>query len=157
MRAVGKEAGKIVEEVRRQFKADSGLMAGTSKPDYATCVDITTKAALREMILPGSLAVVIPILVGVFLKAEAEAGLIMVGTIAGLLLATLMNNAGGAWDNAKKYIEMGNLGGKGSEAHKAAVTGDTVGDPFKDTVGPSLHVLVKLLGTLSLALVALFM
>ncbi len=157
MRAVGKAAGKIVEEVRRQFKADPGLMAGTSKPDYAACVDITTKAALREMIMPGLLAVVVPILVGVFLKAEAMAGLIMVGTIAGLLLATLMNNAGGAWDNAKKYIEMGNLGGKGSDAHKAAVTGDTVGDPFKDTVGPSLHVLVKLLGTLSLALVALFL
>ncbi len=157
MRAVGEAAGKIVEEVRRQFKADPGLMAGTSKPDYAACVDITTKAALREMVVPGLLAVIVPILVGVFLKAEAMAGLIMVGTIAGLLLATLMNNAGGAWDNAKKYIEMGNLGGKGSETHKAAVTGDTVGDPFKDTVGPSLHVLVKLLGTLSLALVALFM
>ncbi len=157
MRAVGKAAGKIVEEVRRQFKADPGLMAGTSKPDYAACVDITTKAALREMIAPGLLAVLVPILVGVFMKAEAEAGLIMVGTIAGILLATFMNNAGGAWDNAKKYIEMGNLGGKGSDAHKAAVTGDTVGDPFKDTAGPSLHVLVKLLGTLSLALVALFM
>lgn len=156
MRAVGRAAGKIVEEVRRQFKADPGLMKGTSKPDYAACVDITTKAALREMIMPGLLAVVVPILVGVFMKAEAEAGLIMVGTIAGILLATVMNNAGGAWDNAKKYIEMGNLGGKGSDAHKAAVTGDTVGDPFKDTAGPSLHVLVKLLGTLSLALVALF-
>lgn len=156
MSAVGKAAGKIVDEVRRQFKADPGIMAGTSKPDYAVCVDITTKAALKEMVLPGLLAVIVPILVGVFMKAEAEAGLIMVGTIAGVLLATLMNNAGGAWDNAKKYIEMGNLGGKGSDAHKAAVTGDTVGDPFKDTVGPSLHVLVKLLGTLSLALVALF-
>ena len=157
LKAVGKAAGKIVEEVRRQFKADPGLMTGASKPDYATCVDITTKAALKEMILPGVLAVAIPILIGVFMKAEALAGFIMVGTIAGILLATVMNNAGGAWDNAKKYIELGNLGGKGSEAHKAAVTGDTVGDPFKDTVGPSLHVLVKLLGTLSLALVALFM
>jgi len=156
MRAVGKTAGKVVEEVRRQFKADPGLMAGTSKPDYAACVDITTKAALKQMVLPGLLAVVVPIAVGVIMKAEAEAGLIMVGTIAGILLATVMNNAGGAWDNAKKYIEMGNLGGKGSDAHKAAVTGDTVGDPFKDTAGPSLHVLVKLLGTLSLALVALF-
>lgn len=156
MRAVGKTAGKVVEEVRRQFKANLGLMAGTSKPDYAACVDITTKASLKQMILPGLLAVLVPILVGVFLKAEAEAGLIMVGTIAGILLATVMNNAGGAWDNAKKYIEMGNLGGKGSDAHKAAVTGDTVGDPFKDTAGPSLHVLVKLLGTLSLALAALF-
>ena len=105
MRAVGKAAGKIVEEVRRQFKADPGLMAGTSKPDYAACVDITTKAALREMILPGLLAVMVPILVGVFLKAEAMAGLIMVGTIAGLLLATLMNNAGGAWDNAKNILK----------------------------------------------------
>ena len=157
MKAVGKAAGKIVEEVRRQFKADPGIMAGTSKPDYAVCVDITTKAALKEMVLPGLVAVFVPIFVGVTMKAEAEAGLIMVGTIAGILLATVMNNAGGAWDNAKKYIEMGNLGGKGGEAHKAAVTGDTVGDPFKDTVGPSLHVLVKLLGTLSLALVALFM
>ena len=156
MRAVGKAAGKIVEEVRRQFKADPGLMTGASKPDYAACVDITTKAALTEMILPGLLAVIVPILVGVFMKAEALAGFIMIGTIAGILLATFMNNAGGAWDNAKKYIEMGNLGGKGSDAHKAAVTGDTVGDPFKDTAGPSLHVLVKLLGTLSLALVALF-
>ncbi len=156
MSAVGKAAGKIVEEVRRQFKANSGIMSGASKPDYAACVDITTRAALREMVLPGILAVIIPIAVGVVMKAEAEAGLIMVGTITGILLATLMNNAGGAWDNAKKYIEMGNLGGKGSDAHKAAVTGDTVGDPFKDTVGPSLHVLVKLLGTLSLALVALF-
>jgi K(+)-stimulated pyrophosphate-energized sodium pump len=156
LKAVGKAAGKIVEEVRRQFKADPGLMAGTNKPDYATCVDITTKAALKEMILPGILAVAIPILIGIFMKAEALAGFIMVGTIAGILLATIMNNGGGAWDNAKKYIELGNLGGKGSEAHKAAVTGDTVGDPFKDTVGPSLHVLVKLLGTLSLALVALF-
>lgn len=156
MRAVGKAAGNIVDEVRRQFKADPGIMAGTSKPDYAACVDITTKAALKQMIMPGLLAVLVPIVVGVWLKAEAEAGLIMVGTIAGILLATVMNNAGGAWDNAKKYIELGNLGGKGSEAHKAAITGDTVGDPFKDTAGPSLHVLVKLLGTLSLALVALF-
>ncbi len=156
IRAVGKAASKIVEEVRRQFKADPGLMQGTSTPDYAKCVDITTKAALQQMILPGLLAVVIPIAVGVLFKAEAEAGLMMVATIVGVLLATVFNNSGGAWDNAKKYIETGHLGGKGSEAHKAAVTGDTVGDPFKDTAGPSLHVLVKLLGTLSLALVALF-
>jgi K(+)-stimulated pyrophosphate-energized sodium pump len=156
MKSVGRAAGKIVEEVRRQFKVEPKLMTGEVKPDYAACVDITTKAALREMIVPGVLAVVFPIAIGVFMKAEALAGFIMVGTIVGILLATVMNNAGGAWDNAKKYIEMGNLGGKGSDAHKAAVTGDTVGDPFKDTVGPSLHVLVKLLGTLSLALVALF-
>ncbi|MBI5733760.1 MAG: sodium-translocating pyrophosphatase [Candidatus Kerfeldbacteria bacterium] len=156
IRAVGKAASKIVEEVRRQFKEDPGLMQGTSTPDYARCVDITTKAALQQMILPGLLAVIIPIAVGVLFKAEAEAGLMMVATIVGVLLATVFNNSGGAWDNAKKYIETGHLGGKGSEAHKAAVTGDTVGDPFKDTAGPSLHVLVKLLGTLSLALVALF-
>jgi len=156
IRAVGKAAGKIVEEVRRQFKADSGLMAGTSTPDYAKCVDITTKSALQEMIWPGLLAVVLPIVVGVLFKAEAEAGFIMTATIVGVLLATVFNNSGGAWDNAKKFIEMGNFGGKGGDAHKASVTGDTVGDPFKDTAGPSLHVLVKLLGTLSLALVALF-
>lgn len=156
MRAVGKTAGKIVEEVRRQFKENPGIMTNTSKPDYAKCVDITTKAALKEMIVPCLLAVFVPIIVGVTLKAEAEAGLIMVGTIVGVLLATVFNNAGGAWDNAKKFIEAGNLGGKGSPVHAASVTGDTVGDPFKDTAGPSLHVLVKLLGTLSLALVALF-
>ncbi|MCX6737933.1 MAG: sodium-translocating pyrophosphatase [Candidatus Parcubacteria bacterium] len=156
IRAVGKAASYIIEEVRRQFKADPGIMAGTSKPDYAKCVDITTKGALKQMILPGCLAIVIPIITGILLKAEAEAGLIMIGTIVGVLLATVMNNAGGAWDNAKKFIEEGNLGGKGSDAHKAAVTGDTIGDPFKDTAGPSLHVLVKLLGTLTLALAALF-
>jgi K(+)-stimulated pyrophosphate-energized sodium pump len=108
------------------------------------------------MVLPGCLAIIVPVLTGVLLKAEAEAGLIMIGTIVGVLLATVMNNAGGAWDNAKKFIEEGNLGGKGSDAHKAAVTGDTIGDPFKDTAGPSLHVLVKLLSTLTLALAALF-
>lgn len=156
IRAVGKAAAKIVEEVRRQFKADPGLMQGTSTPDYAKCVDITTKSALQQMVLPGLLAVLLPIAVGVWLRAEALAGFIMVATIVGVLLATVFNNSGGAWDNAKKFIEMGNLGGKGGDAHKAAVTGDTVGDPFKDTAGPSLHVLVKLLGTLSLALVALF-
>jgi len=119
-------------------------------------VDITTKGALKQMVLPGSLAVVVPIVVGLTLRAEAEAGLIMVGTIVGILLATVLNNSGGAWDNAKKFIEAGNLGGKGSPAHAASVTGDTVGDPFKDTAGPSLHVLVKLLSTLTLALAALF-
>jgi len=156
LRAVGRAASKIIEEVRRQFKENSGIMAGTSKPDYAKCVDITTKAALKEMVLPGLLAVLIPVFVGILLRAEAEAGLIMVGTMVGILLATVMNNGGGAWDNAKKFIEAGNFGGKGSFSHQSAVTGDTVGDPFKDTAGPSLHVLVKLLGTLSLALVSLF-
>jgi len=156
IRAVSKAASYIITEVRRQFKEDPGIMAGTSKPDYAKCVDITTKGALKQMVLPGVLAVVVPILTGLILGAEAEAGLIMIGTIVGVLMATMMNNAGGAWDNAKKFIEAGNLGGKKSFAHQAAVTGDTVGDPFKDTAGPSLHVLVKLLGTLTLALAALF-
>ncbi|PIR93266.1 sodium-translocating pyrophosphatase [Candidatus Falkowbacteria bacterium CG10_big_fil_rev_8_21_14_0_10_43_10] len=156
IRAVGKAASYIITEVRRQFKENPGIMAGTSKPDYARCVDITTKGALKQMVLPGVLAVVIPIATGLILGAEAEAGLIMIGTIVGVLLATTMNNAGGAWDNAKKFIEAGNLGGKKSFAHQAAVTGDTVGDPFKDTAGPSLHVLVKLLGTLTLALAPLF-
>jgi len=157
IRAVGKAASYIINDVRKQFKEDPGIMVGTSKPNYARCVDITTKGALKQMVLPGVLAVAIPVAVGLLLGAEAEAGLIMVGTIAGVLLATVMNNSGGAWDNAKKFIEAGNYGGKGSAAHAASVTGDTVGDPFKDTAGPSLHVLVKLLGTLTLALAALFM
>jgi len=156
LRAVSRAASYIIEEVRRQFRENAGIMAGTNKPDYSKCVDITTKGALKEMILPGMLAVIIPVGTGLVLGAEATAGLLMIGTIVGVLLATVMNNAGGAWDNAKKFIEAGNFGGKGSPAHKAAVTGDTVGDPFKDTAGPSLHVLVKLLGTLTLALAALF-
>lgn len=155
IRAVGKTAGYVIEEVRRQFK-NKGIMKGTVKPNYAACVDITTRGALKNMILPGILAVGFPIVVGLVLKAEAAAALLMVGTIAGILLATVMNNAGGAWDNAKKYIESGALGGKGSEAHKAAVVGDTVGDPFKDTAGPSLHVLIKLLSTITLVLAPLF-
>jgi len=156
IKAVGKAASYIIQEVRRQFKEDPGIMAGTRKPDYAKCIDITTKGALKQMVLPGLLAVGVPVLTGLILGAEAEAGLIMIGTIVGILLATVMNNAGGAWDNAKKFIEAGNFGGKGSPAHAASVTGDTVGDPFKDTAGPSLHVLVKLLSTLTLALAALF-
>lgn len=156
IRAVGKAAYYIINDVRAQFKEKPGIMAGTEKPDYARAVDITTRGALKEMILPGMLAVIVPIAVGVLLKAEAEAGFLMVGTITGILLATLMNNAGGSWDNAKKYIELGNYGGKKSFAHQAAVTGDTVGDPFKDTAGPSLHVLIKLLSTLTLALAVLF-
>ncbi|MFA5166450.1 MAG: sodium-translocating pyrophosphatase [Candidatus Paceibacterota bacterium] len=156
LKAVGNAAGSIVEEVRRQFKEKPGIMSGTEKPDYAKCVDITTAAALKEMVMPGLLAVLLPIFVGVVMGREEVAGFIMVGTIVGVLLATVMNNAGGAWDNAKKFIEAGHEGGKGSKTHGAAVTGDTVGDPFKDTAGPSLHVLVKLLGTLSLAMVALF-
>ena len=164
IRAVGRAAGDIIEEVRRQFKANPLLLEGKAKPDYARCVDITTKAALREMVPPGILAVGAPIVVGLVLKAQAEAGLLMVGTIAGILLATVLNNGGGAWDNAKKYIESGNLKdeagnvmGKGSFAHQAAVTGDTVGDPFKDTAGPSLHVLIKLLSTITLVMAPLFL
>ena len=156
IRAVGKTAQYIIEEVRRQFRNDTGIMKGTSKPDYAACVDITTRGALRNMILPGLLVVGFPILVGFILKAEALAAFLMVGTIAGILMALFMNNGGGAWDNAKKFIEKGNYGGKGSDTHKAAVVGDTVGDPFKDTAGPSIHVLVKLLATITLVLAPLF-
>ncbi|MBI4149935.1 sodium-translocating pyrophosphatase [Candidatus Woesearchaeota archaeon] len=155
IRAVGKTASYVIEEVRRQFK-NKGIMAGKVKPDYAKCVDITTKGALKNMILPGVLAVGFPVVVGLLLRAEAVAAMLMVGTIAGVILATVLNNAGGAWDNAKKYIETGAYGGKGSEAHKAAVVGDTVGDPAKDTAGPSIHVLIKLLATVTLVLAPLF-
>jgi K(+)-stimulated pyrophosphate-energized sodium pump len=163
IRAVGKTAQSIIVEVRRQFREMPGIMDYTQRPDYARVVDITTKAALREMIAPGLVAVATPIVVGLLLGAEAVAGMLMVGTIAGVMLATVLNNGGGAWDNAKKYIESGNLKddqgnvlGKGSDAHAAAVVGDTVGDPFKDTAGPSLHVLVKLLATITLVLAPLF-
>ncbi len=156
IRAVSKAAQYIIQNVRDQFKANPGIMKGTSKPDYGQCVDIATKGALKEMILPGVIVIVVPILIGVILKAEAVAAMLMVGTITGILMGLVMNNGGGAWDNAKKYIELGHHGGKGSFAHKAAVTGDTVGDPFKDTAGPSLHVFIKLLSTLTLALAALF-
>src|SRR4051794_4721037 len=163
IRAVGKTAQSIIVEVRRQFREMPGIMDYSQRPDYARVVDITTRAALREMVLPGLIAVAFPIVIGLLLGAEAVAGMLMVGTIAGVLLATVLNNGGGAWDNAKKYIESGNLKddlgnvlGKGSEAHAAAVVGDTVGDPFKDTAGPSLHVLVKLLATISLVLAPLF-
>jgi len=163
IRAVGTTAQAIIVEVRRQFREIPGIMDYTAKPDYARVVDITTKAALKQMVAPGLVAVATPILVGVLLGYEAVAGLLMVGTIAGVLLATTLNNSGGAWDNAKKYIESGHLTdasgkilGKGTDAHAAAVVGDTVGDPFKDTAGPSLHVLVKLLATITLVLAPLF-
>ena len=163
IRAVGKTAQSIIVEVRRQFREMPGIMDYTQRPDYARVVDITTRAALREMIAPGLVAVLAPIVVGLLLGYEAVAGMLMVGTIAGVLLATVLNNGGGAWDNAKKYIESGHLKddngnvlGKGSDAHAAAVVGDTVGDPFKDTAGPSLHVLVKLLATITLVLAPLF-
>jgi K(+)-stimulated pyrophosphate-energized sodium pump len=163
IRAVGTTAQAIIVEVRRQFREIPGIMDYTGRPDYARVVDITTKAALKEMMLPGVVAVATPIIVGVLLGYEAVAGLLMVGTIAGVLLATVLNNGGGAWDNAKKYIESGHLLdengkvlGKGTLAHAAAVVGDTVGDPFKDTAGPSLHVLVKLLATITLVMAPLF-
>ncbi len=163
IKAVGRAAEGMIQEVRRQFKENPGIMKGTSKPDYAKAVDISTKAALNEMILPGALAVCMPILVGIVLGASAAAGMLMVGTIAGIMVALLMNNGGGAWDNAKKSIEAGMLKDakgnalkKGSDAHAAAVVGDTVGDPFKDTAGPSLHVLIKLLATITLVLAPLF-
>ncbi len=153
----------MIEEVRRQFKANPRIMQGTAEPDYARCVDISTSAALRQMVLPGILVVGTPILVGVILGPYAAAGLLMVGTIAGIMMALVMNNGGGAWDNAKKYIEAGYLKdengktlGKGSAAHAASVVGDTVGDPFKDTAGPSLHVVIKLLSTITLVLAPLF-
>ncbi|MBI2101809.1 sodium-translocating pyrophosphatase [Candidatus Woesearchaeota archaeon] len=156
IRAVGDAAYSIVNEVRRQWKTKKGIMTGKEKPDYAKVVDICVKASLKKMILPGLLVVATTVIVGMALKYEAAGAFLMVGTITGILTALLLNNAGGAWDNAKKYIEEGNLGGKGSETHKAAVTGDTVGDPFKDTAGPSLHVLIKLLSTITLVLVPLF-
>ncbi len=184
IKAVGRAAQYVIEDVRAQFKENAGIMEGTSKPDYGRCVRIVTGAALKQMVLPGALAVLMPLAVGLIFRhlspsfhihvvgeitpilngqainlagAESVAGLLMVGTISGILLAMLMNNGGGAWDNAKKYIETGALGGKRSEAHKAAVVGDTVGDPFKDTAGPSLHVLIKLLATVTLVLAPLFL
>jgi K(+)-stimulated pyrophosphate-energized sodium pump len=186
IRAVGRVGGDIIEEVRRQFREDPGIMAGTSRPDYARAVDITAKAALRSMVLPGVLAVGMPIVVGLvfrFVVSEfhvvelniggeeitessgwlAVAGLLIVGTIGGIFMATVLNNSGGAWDNAKKFVEAGEMRdgdgavvGKGSAIHAAAVVGDTVGDPFKDTAGPSLHVLIKLLATITLVLAPLF-
>ncbi len=156
MMAVGKAAHEIVLEVRRQFKEIPGLMEGTGKPDYKTCVAISTESALREMILPGALAVLVPIIVGHVLGKEALAGLLVGTLLSGFLLAVMMANAGGAWDNAKKYIETGEYGGKGSDSHKAAVVGDTVGDPFKDTSGPSLNILIKLMTIVSLVFASSF-
>src|SRR5215469_16363938 len=190
IKAVGRSAQKVVQDVRDQFRENPGIMEGTAKPNYARCVHIVTGAALKEMVLPGLLVVGLPVAVGLIFRnfsasygtssttlspgqmmnvptingipvnlggATAVAGLLMVGTIAGILLAMLMNNGGGAWDNAKKFIETGQYGGKRSDAHKAAVVGDTVGDPFKDTAGPSLHVLIKLLATITLVLAPLFL
>jgi len=157
MKAVGKAASHIVHEVRRQFKEIPGLMQGTAKPDYKRCIAISTHAALKQMILPSLLAVITPIIIGKFLGVESLGGLLLGTTTTGFLLAVFMANSGGAWDNAKKYIEEGNLGGKGSFAHKAAVVGDTVGDPFKDTSGPSLNILIKLISIVALVFLPLFL
>ncbi len=156
MTAVGKAAFQEVNEVRRQFRELPGLMDGTDKPDYAACVDITNAAALREMLLPGTLAVVCPVAVGLVMGKEALGGMLVGAIVCGFLLAVMMANAGGAWDNAKKYIEAGAYGGKGSEAHRAAVVGDTVGDPFKDTSGPAMNILIKLMSIVALVFAPLF-
>ncbi|MCL2818493.1 MAG: sodium/proton-translocating pyrophosphatase, partial [Actinomycetia bacterium] len=155
MNAVGRTAYAMIGEVRRQFKEIPGIMKGTGKPDYAACVDISTKAALKEMLLPGLLAIGVPIFAGI-IHLELLAGLLAGALISGFLLAIMMSNAGGAWDNAKKLIESGYGGGKGSDAHKAAVVGDTVGDPFKDTSGPSMNTLIKLMTIVALVFMPLF-
>jgi K(+)-stimulated pyrophosphate-energized sodium pump len=155
MRAVGRAAGGMVEEVRRQFREDPGILAGTSKPDYASCVDISTASAQREMVFPSLVAILVPVLVGILFGVAGVLGLLSGGLAAGFALAIMMANAGGAWDNAKKYIEEGHHGGKGSDAHKAAVVGDTVGDPFKDTSGPSLNILIKLMAMVSVVFAGL--
>ncbi len=152
MRAVGRAAEKIVIEIRRQFREIKGLLEGTAHPDVEKCVDIATSAALKEMILPGLIAIITPVAVGFIIGREALGGVLAGATLSGVMLALFMANSGGAWDNAKKFIEEGNLGGKGSEAHKAAVVGDTVGDPFKDTAGPSMNILIKLMAVVSLVI-----
>ena len=163
MNSVGKAAMDMVNEVRRQFREIPGILEGTGKPEYGKCVEISTKAALREMLAPGVITIVTPIIVGIGMGAEALGAYMAGVTVSGVLWAIFQNNAGGAWDNAKKFIESGEFKDesgtvhkKGSDAHKASVVGDTVGDPFKDTAGPSVHVLIKLLATITLVLAALF-
>ena len=155
MKAVGRAAGAMVEEVRRQFREIAGIMEGKATPEYAKCVEISTKGAQREMLVPSMMAIIVPIAVGIFMGVPGVIGLLVGGLTAGFTLASMLNNAGGAWDNAKKYIEKGNHGGKGSEAHKAGVVGDTVGDPFKDTSGPSLNILIKLMSMVSVVMAGL--
>jgi K(+)-stimulated pyrophosphate-energized sodium pump len=155
MNAVGRAAQAMIEEVRRQFREIPGLMEGKAKAEYAKCVDISTTAAIREMVVPGLLAVCVPVIVG-FMSVKALGGVLAGVTVSGVMMALFQSNAGGAWDNAKTHIEGGALGGKGSDAHKAAVVGDTVGDPFKDTAGPSLNILVKLMSVVSLVLAPIF-
>ena len=156
MNSVGESANHMIEEVRRQFRENPGIMEGTAKPDYARCVDISTKAALKQMVAPGVMAVVAPLAVGIILGAEALGGMLAGALASGVMMAVMMSNAGGAWDNAKKYIEEGYYGGKGSEPHKAAVVGDTVGDPFKDTSGPSINILIKLMTIVAVVFAPLF-
>jgi K(+)-stimulated pyrophosphate-energized sodium pump len=150
MKAVGRAAGAMVDEVRRQFREIPGIMDGTGKPDYARCVDISTAGAQREMIVPAILAILVPVVTGCILGVAGVIGLLAGGLVCGFLLATMLNNAGGAWDNAKKHIEQGAHGGKGTDTHAASVIGDTVGDPCKDTSGPSLNILIKLMSMVSI-------
>ena len=157
MESVSKAAHQMIEEVRRQFRENPGILKGTSKPDYASCVSISTNAALREMFLPGLMAVLAPLATGLILGPNALGGLLTGALVTGVLTAIFMSNSGGAWDNAKKYIEDGHHGGKGSTAHKAAVVGDTVGDPFKDTSGPSINILIKLMTIVSLVFAPIFL
>ena len=156
MQAVGRAANEMIEEVRRQFREIPGILEGTGRPDYARAVDISTQGAIKEMIVPGLIAIIAPVAVGAIMGAEALGGLLIGSIATGFLLAVTMANAGGAWDNAKKYIELGNHGGKGSDPHHAAVVGDTVGDPFKDTSGPALNILIKLMAIVSLVFGPLF-
>ncbi len=155
MKAVGRAAGLMIDEVRRQFREKPGILDGKDKPDYARCVSISTKGAQKEMIAPSLIAIAVPILVGIILGVPGVIGLLAGGLTTGFTLACMLNNSGGAWDNAKKFIEKGNFGGKGSEAHKASVVGDTVGDPFKDTSGPSLNILIKLMTMVSVVMAGL--
>jgi len=155
MKAVGRAAGAMVDEVRRQFREIPGIMEGKATPEYAKCVEISTKGAQKEMLLPSILAIAVPIAIGLILGVAGVIGLLVGGLTTGFTLAVMLNNAGGAWDNAKKYIEKGNFGGKGSESHHAAVVGDTVGDPFKDTSGPSLNILIKLMTMVSVVMAGL--
>jgi len=155
MNAVGRAAQKMVEEVRRQFREIAGIMEGTGKPDYARCVEISTKGAQKEMLVPSILAIVAPIVTGIVFGVSGVMGLLVGGLGTGFVLAVFLANAGGAWDNAKKYVEEGNFGGKGSECHKATIVGDTVGDPFKDTSGPSLNILIKLMSMVSIVMAGL--
>ena len=157
MQSVGKTANEMIVEVRRQFKEIPGILEGKGKPDYKNCVEISTSAALKEMLLPGVMAIIAPLIIGVLLGVEALGGLLVGSLASGVMMAIFMANAGGAWDNAKKYIEEGHHGGKGSDAHKAAVVGDTVGDPFKDTSGPSINILIKLMTIVALVFAPLFL